>query len=83
MYDITRFYNFHDTSFMLLMIPLALWVLFWKAYAIWIAVKKGQKKWFIALLVLNTMSILELIYVFYFAKKKWSDVRNSVNRIMK
>jgi len=55
--------------------PILIWALFWKSFALWIAVKSDQKKWFVALLVLNTFGILELIYIFYIAKKKWSDIK--------
>lgn len=47
-----------------------LWVLPWKGYALWISAKKGQKWWFIALLVINTLAILEILYIFVFSKKK-------------
>jgi len=52
-----------------------IWTLFWKGYSLWIASKNDQKKWFVALLIFNTIGILEIIYIFYFAKKKWSDVK--------
>ncbi len=47
-----------------------LWVLPWKGVALWKAVKNGQKKWFIALLVVNTLALLEIVYIFYFSKPK-------------
>lgn len=43
---------------------LALWTLVWKGWALWIAAKNDHKWWFIALLVLNTVAILEIIYIF-------------------
>ena len=46
------------------------WTLPWKGVALWKAAKNSQKKWFIALLVLNTFALLEIIYIFYFTKKK-------------
>lgn len=49
---------------------LVLWVLPWKAAALWKAVKNNHKGWFIALLLLNTLAILEIIYIFIFSKKK-------------
>ena len=58
-----------------ILIPILLWTLFWKGCALWIAVQNNQKKWFVALLVLNTVGILEIIYIFYIVKKKWSDVK--------
>ncbi|MBU1557636.1 hypothetical protein KKC45_01615 [Patescibacteria group bacterium] len=47
-----------------------LWVLPWKGYALWRAAKNGQPKWFIALFLLNTLAILDIIYIFVVNKKK-------------
>jgi len=47
-----------------------LWTLPWKGVALWLAARNNQKKWFIALLILNTLAILEITYIFYFSKKK-------------
>lgn len=49
---------------------IALWVLPWKGIALWKAAKNSNKKWFIALLILNTIAILEILYIFVFGKKK-------------
>lgn len=40
-----------------------------KAVALWIAARKGAKAWFIVLLILNTIGILPLFYIFYFSKQ--------------
>jgi hypothetical protein len=64
-------------------IPIILWTLFWKGYALWTAVKNNHKKWFVALVILNTLGILEIIYVFYVAKKKWIDIKHSLNKAIK
>ena len=53
-----------------ILILIILWVLPWKGVALWKAAKNGHKKWFIALLILNTLAILEIIYIFFFAKRK-------------
>jgi len=50
-----------------------LWVLPWKGVALWKAAKKSHKWWFIALLVFNTMAILEILYIFIFNKKKAAE----------
>ena len=52
---------------------LALWVLPWKGVALWKAAQNSQKYWFIALLVVNSLAILEIIYIFYFSKKSPSE----------
>jgi len=53
-------------SFMLLLIA---WTLYWKYRALWHAAKKDHKWWFIALLVINTVGILEILYLYVFSKK--------------
>lgn len=47
-----------------------LWVLPWKGVALWRAGRNNHKGWFVAILVINTMAILEIIYIFFFSKKK-------------
>ena len=47
-----------------------IWVLAWKGVALWKAARNGHKKWFIVLLVVNTLALLEIVYIFYFGKPK-------------
>ncbi|MEZ4210826.1 MAG: DUF5652 family protein [Candidatus Paceibacterota bacterium] len=47
-----------------------LWSLVWKGLALWKAARSGSKPWFIAILVLNTLGILEIIYMFAIKPKK-------------
>lgn len=47
-----------------------LWIVPWKAVALWRAARIGSKGWFIALLVVNTFGLLEATYIFYFSGKK-------------
>jgi len=47
-----------------------LWVLPWKGVALWKAAKNNHKGWFVALLVINTLGILEILYIFVFGKRK-------------
>lgn len=49
---------------------ITIWSIFWKGLALWHTVKRGEKKWFVVILVLNTFGILELIYLFYVIKIK-------------
>ena len=46
------------------------WTLPWKAMGLWKAAKKSQKWWFIAILVINSLAILPILYIFVFSKKK-------------
>lgn len=49
---------------------LLVWSIAWKGLALWNAAKNSQKNWFIAILVINTLGIIEIIYLFGFAKEK-------------
>lgn len=52
-------------------IPLViLWILPWKAVALWKAARSNSIAWFVALYLLNTLGILEILYIFVFGKKK-------------
>ncbi len=48
---------------------LTLWTLPWKGWALWLAARRHEKWWFIAILILNTVAILEIIYIFAIAKR--------------
>lgn len=50
-----------------------IWTLPWKGVALWKASRQNQRNWFIFLLVLNTLAILEIIYIFYFSKPKLKE----------
>ncbi|MDO8443071.1 MAG: DUF5652 family protein [bacterium] len=45
------------------------WTLTWKGIALWTAAKADSKKWFVALLAINTMGLLDILYIYYFSKK--------------
>lgn len=53
----------------LLFYVIAIWSLIWKGIALWKAAQNDQKIWFVAILILNTLGILEIIYLFKFARK--------------
>lgn len=53
-----------------LLILLILWVLPWKGVALWRAARNGDRGWFVAIFLLNTLAILDIIYIFAFSKNK-------------
>lgn len=57
----------------LILVPVILVVVLWtvvlKGYSLWNAARAGQKWWFIALLVINTLGILEIIYLLWYRPK--------------
>jgi hypothetical protein len=48
---------------------IVLWTIPWKGIALWKAARLSHKWWFVVLLVLNTVGILEIIYIFLIARK--------------
>lgn len=61
--------NFSHTDIALIAI-LAIWELIWKAIALWKAARNDQIGWFVILAILNSVGILEIIYILFFQKKK-------------
>jgi hypothetical protein len=59
-------------------ILIMVWSLFWKGIALWNASKRSEPWWFIALLVINTLGILEIIYIFAIAKIKLSELFDNI-----
>lgn len=53
----------------ILFMLLLAWSLVWKGMALWRAARLGRKRWFIALLIINTFGILEILYLFVFSRK--------------
>ena len=48
----------------------AVWSSVWKAIALWKAARNNHLGWYIALLIVNTLGILEIIYILAFSKSK-------------
>jgi len=57
-------------SYSWILILIALWEIPWKGIALWKAARNKDLIWFIILLVVNTLAILEILYIFFFSKKK-------------
>ncbi len=47
----------------------ALWSIPWTGVALWLSARDGRKLWFIALLLVNSLAFLEILYIFVFRKK--------------
>ena len=54
-----------------LIIILILWEIYWKAYALWMSAQKKDKGYFCAILIVNSLGILPIYYLYkndYFKK---------------
>lgn len=64
--------------FLALLVPFILlfiaWSVVWKGLALWHSARRGQYWWFMILLVVNTLGILEIIYLFAVAKLRFKDL---------
>ncbi|HLC87544.1 MAG TPA: DUF5652 family protein [Patescibacteria group bacterium] len=49
---------------------LAVWEIVWKGMALWRAAKLNQKYWFIALILINTVGVLPIIYLLIQKERK-------------
>ena len=54
----------------LLILIVVLWTIPWKGVALWRAARNQDRRWFVLLLLINTLAILEILYIFIFSKKK-------------
>lgn len=60
-----------STGWIILAILLmVLWTVPWTGVALWKAARRNDKWWFIVLLVVSTLGLLEILYIFVFSKEK-------------
>lgn len=72
-------FNVLTSQFGITGVILLLWVIAWKGIALWIAARNGSKPWFIVLLIINTLGILEILYVFFFSKMGKNKIQAQEN----
>ena len=46
----------------------AVWEFGWKGWALWRAAQNKDKAWFILLLIVNSLAVLPIAYIFIFSK---------------
>ena len=47
-----------------------IWTMVWKGIALWRAGRNGNMVWFIVMFILNTLGIVEIVYIFVFSRRK-------------
>ena len=55
-------------DYMWVLIILVIWSTPWKGMALWRSARRGHTGWFIVLLVVNTLAILDILYIFIFSE---------------
>lgn len=66
----TSYIPWNTSGFMTFFIVLVLWDVIWKGLGLWKAARNGEKYWFIAILVINSLGILPILYIYLFQKGK-------------
>jgi hypothetical protein len=57
-------------------IILIVWSLIWKGIALWKAARAEDKVWYILLLIINTLGLLEILYIFVFSRREMTPVKD-------
>jgi len=62
---------FQRLAWLWVVVPLAVvWTMVWKGIALWRAGRNGHLVWFIVIFIINTLGILEIIYIFAFSRRE-------------
>lgn len=60
--------GFGAVAFSILLLVITVWSLAWKALGLYHAARNKQRLWFIAILLFNTVGVLEIVYLAWFRK---------------
>lgn len=71
MNDTTQISSLADITptYVAILVAVLIWSGIWKAFALYRAGKVRQPVWFVVFLFVNTLGILEILYLFLFSKK--------------
>lgn len=56
-----------------LLIVILIWSVIWKLLALWKSARKDHLVWFIVLAIVNTVGILEILYIYVFSEMTLKD----------
>jgi len=69
--NMTQYMNVVITPWLFVfLVVISVWSLVWTAIALWKSARNNQVVWFIVMLLLNTMGLLEIIYLAFFQRNK-------------
>ncbi len=64
------YFDLQAPVFMSLFLVIILWDLMWKGIGLWKAARNEDKYWFIAILIINSLGIVPILYIYVFQKGK-------------
>ena len=53
-----------------LFVIITIWSAVWKILALWKSARKNSSVWFVILFIINTVGILEILYIYVFSEMK-------------
>jgi len=53
-----------------------IWTLIFKGIGLWMAAQRNSKTWFIILLIINSVGILPILYIFIFSRYQQKIIRD-------
>ncbi|HKM40643.1 MAG TPA: DUF5652 family protein [Patescibacteria group bacterium] len=56
--------------FLILFPIILIWSLVWRGLALWRSARLNHKTWFVFMLIINSLGILEILYLAFFGKIK-------------
>ena len=65
---LSDYFGISATAALVLLVVVSVWTLIWKGLALWKSAKKNHLVWFLVLLIVNTVGILEILYIYIFSK---------------
>jgi hypothetical protein len=60
---------------LILLLLIIIWSFIWKGIALWKSARNTQKAWFVVMLIVNTLGILEIIYIIWFSHRRTLESR--------
>jgi predicted neutral ceramidase superfamily lipid hydrolase len=54
----------------LMFTTILIWSIFWKGLALWHSARNKQKYWFVVLLIINTVGLLEIIFLVFLKRDR-------------
>ncbi len=72
----SNFSGIAPTTVLIIFTVVFIWDLVWKGLGMWMASKKNSPTWFIVMLVINSIGILPILYIYVFSEMGKKNLKN-------
>ena len=76
--DLSTTLGISGPALWMLIIAIVIWTITLKGFALWHSARNYQRVWFVALLIVNTFGLLELVYLIWFRADKDETITPSL-----